>query len=430
MSRRGTVPDCRSGDHQQPCYAGPDWVGEASRQAFSLRGCSNLTAMKIMSLKQKEEADSPEPAKLTYSDNHGGRVFDENAFRTVLSWERKRVERSERGFLLMLVGVESLAHANGGGGLLPSVFPALAGAMRETDVAGWYCEGTTLGVIFVELPRAKGSESEMLIRAKVMDELRAHLSPEHFNHLRFSFHFFPEDWTQASGGGAIDAKLYPDLLDRNEDQKWSRSVKRTLDIVGSALALAVLSPLLAAVAILIKLTSKGPILFRQERVGWYGSRFVLLKFRSMQCSNDPGIHREYVKRFIAGQTEAPPNANDKVVYKIQDDPRVTLVGRFLRRTSLDELPQFVNVLKGEMSLVGPRPPIPYELETYRLWHRRRVLDAKPGITGLWQVNGRSRIKFDEMVRLDLRYAKTWSLWTDLRILLRTPRAALFCEGAY
>ena len=132
---------------------------------------------------------------------------------------------------------------------------------------------------------------------------------------------------------------------------------------------------------------------------------------------------------IAGTAERKPsNGNGESVYKLTDDPRITPIGRFLRRTSLDELPQFFNVLMGQMSLVGPRPPINYEVEAYDLWHRRRVLEAKPGITGLWQVNGRNRIKFDEMVRLDLTYARTWSPWLDLKILMRTPRA--MADGAH
>ena len=134
---------------------------------------------------------------------------------------------------------------------------------------------------------------------------------------------------------------------------------------------------------------------------------------------------------IAGQAEVrPSNGNGAGVYKLTNDPRVTRVGAFLRKTSLDELPQFFNVFKGEMSLVGPRPPIPYEVEAYDIWHRQRLLEAMPGITGLWQVNGRSRVKFDEMVRLDLRYAQTWTPWLDVKILARTPRAVLFGGGAY
>jgi len=151
----------------------------------------------------------------------------------------------------------------------------------------------------------------------------------------------------------------------------------------------------------------------------------------MKCTNDPRIHREYVRRFIAGEIGAGQSSeNGNVVFKIQEDPRITPLGKFLRKASLDELPQFINVLRGEMSLVGPRPPIAYEWESYQIWHRRRMLEVKPGITGLWQVNGRSRTTFDEMVRLDLRYARMWSPWLDVKILLQSPRTVLFGEGAY
>ncbi len=153
----------------------------------------------------------------------------------------------------------------------------------------------------------------------------------------------------------------------------------------------------------------------------------------MYTNNDPQVHQEYVQRFIAGQAEnnSSENGEDRpVVFKITNDPRVTPVGRFLRKTSLDELPQFWNVLRGEMSLVGPRPPVQYEFDVYDVWHRRRVLEVKPGITGLWQVSGRSRTCFDDMVRLDLRYTQSWSLWLDLRILAATPRAVFTGDGAY
>ena len=151
----------------------------------------------------------------------------------------------------------------------------------------------------------------------------------------------------------------------------------------------------------------------------------------MRSGNNPAIHEEFVKRLIAGAINSEQTtAHQQTVYKLTDDPRVTAVGRFLRKTSLDELPQFLNVLMGEMSLVGPRPPILYEVERYDLWHRRRLREVKPGITGLWQVTGRSRTKFNDMVRLDLQYAKSWSLWLDLKILWRTPRAVLMGDGAY
>ena len=165
--------------------------------------------------------------------------------------------------------------------------------------------------------------------------------------------------------------------------------------------------------------------YHQPRVGQYGNLFVFLKFRSMYVNNDAAVHKEYVQQLIAGKADThPANGNGQGVYKLTKDPRITPVGAFLRKTSLDEFPQFFNVLKGEMSLVGPRPPVPYEVEAYDIWHRRRLLEAKPGITGLWQVSGRSRVKFDDMVRLDLQYARNWSPWMDVKILLRTPGAVV------
>ena len=147
-------------------------------------------------------------------------------------------------------------------------------------------------------------------------------------------------------------------------------------------------------------------------------------YLSGQVAQDP-----VTGKLIAGDAErVAVSENGKGVYKLANDSRITRIGAFLRKTSLDELPQFLNVLKGDMSLVGPRPPIPYELAAYQTWHRRRVLEVKPGITGLWQVTGRSRVKFDDMVRLDLRYATSWSPWMDLKILLRTPGAVI--KGAY
>jgi exopolysaccharide biosynthesis polyprenyl glycosylphosphotransferase len=227
-----------------------------------------------------------------------------------------------------------------------------------------------------------------------------------------------------------DSKLYPDLESHAPQMKISMGIKRAMDIVGSAGLLLLLSPILALVALLIKLTSDGPVLFRQERLGRSGQRFQCLKFRTMYVNNDPKIHQDYVQQYIEGKNAKQSGAEAPTVYKITKDPRITPIGRFLRKSSLDEVPQFWNVLQGTMSLVGPRPPVPYEFEVYDVWHRRRVLEVKPGVTGLWQVSGRSRLTFDEMVRLDLQYCRTWSLWLDLRILCATPRAVISGEGAY
>ena len=207
-------------------------------------------------------------------------------------------------------------------------------------------------------------------------------------------------------------------LFREPLSQGARVVKRVFDIVAAAVALVLLSPLWVVMAVLIKLDSKGPVLYRQERVGMDGRVFLFLKFRTMRTGADDRIHREFQRQYIEGRPETNLGDSVRPVYKLHDDPRVTRTGRWLRRTSLDELPQLFNVLRGDMSLVGPRPPIPYEVEAYALWHRKR-LDMKPGMTGLWQVSGRNRLSFDEMVRLDLFYIENWSLWLDLKIMLRT-----------
>jgi lipopolysaccharide/colanic/teichoic acid biosynthesis glycosyltransferase len=157
---------------------------------------------------------------------------------------------------------------------------------------------------------------------------------------------------------------------------------------------------------------------------------MFLKFRSMYVDNDHSVHREYIAKLINHETNEGGMRKTDKVYKLTADKRITPIGRFLRRTSLDELPQFLNVLLGDMSLVGPRPPIPYELALYQTWHRRRLLEVKPGVTGLWQVTGRSTVDFDAMVRLDLKYATSWNPWLDIKILLRTPLAVIRGSGAY
>lgn len=208
-----------------------------------------------------------------------------------------------------------------------------------------------------------------------------------------------------------------------------RFVKRTFDIVISLAGIMLTSPLMAAIAIWIKLDSRGPVLFRQERVGMDGRIFLCYKFRTMFQDADPEIHRKAYLRNIVGEADGHDGAGDTPVFgKVTNDPRITRAGRTLRRTSLDELPQLFNVLRGEMSIVGPRPPIPYEVENYSPWHRRR-LDMRPGITGLWQVSGRSRIPFEEMVRIDLFYIENWSIWLDLKIILLTLPAVFRGDGA-
>ncbi len=206
-------------------------------------------------------------------------------------------------------------------------------------------------------------------------------------------------------------------------------LKRALDVVGALFALVLLSPLMLLVALAVKLSSPGPVIFRQTRVGQGGAPFTFYKFRSMRTDMDDRVHREFVAKLIDGKQASSNAAGAGGDFKIKADPRVTPIGRFIRKTSIDELPQFFNVLKGDMSLVGPRPPVTYEAEKYKSWHRRRVLDLKPGLTGIWQIEGRSRVSFDDMVRMDLRYLRHCSLRFDLSVLVRTVLVVLTCEGA-
>jgi len=195
--------------------------------------------------------------------------------------------------------------------------------------------------------------------------------------------------------------------------------KRSLDIIGSLGMLIVLAPVFAVIAFMVKRSSPGPVCFVQERLGRNGRPFRFYKFRSMRHDSDDAIHRQFAAMFINGDENGCLAKNGgKQAFKLEDDPRVTGIGRWLRRTSMDELPQLFNILQGDMSLVGPRPPIAYEIENYQPWHLER-LKVVPGLTGLWQVMGRSQVSFDEMVHLDLHYINHWSLLLDIKILLRT-----------
>jgi exopolysaccharide biosynthesis polyprenyl glycosylphosphotransferase len=209
---------------------------------------------------------------------------------------------------------------------------------------------------------------------------------------------------------------------------WKRTVKRAFDLVAATLLLLLMSPIMLIIALLVRRDSAGPIFYRQERVGENGRHFYMLKFRSMYTGSDSKVHREHVTKLIKENASLNGSHGSHGSLKLKKDPRITPIGHFIRQTSLDELPQFFNVLRGEMSLVGPRPPIPYEVEIYQPWHKRR-LEAIPGITGIWQVNGRNRVSFDEMVRMDIDYIEHQSIWMDMKLLLLTPFAVLSGQGA-
>jgi lipopolysaccharide/colanic/teichoic acid biosynthesis glycosyltransferase len=239
---------------------------------------------------------------------------------------------------------------------------------------------------------------------------------------------------QRQGVGDVDAGYSPVSVRKKSGVLYIWT-KRALDIAGSSLLLVLLSPLLLIVSLAIKLDSPGPVLFIQQRVGskrtkkdpasWERRPFRIYKFRSMFHESDESLHEKYIKEFVNGNVEA---SDDRAKFKLNGDRRITRVGRFIRRASIDELPQLLNVWKGEMSLVGPRPVPQYEVDEYLPWHYER-LDALPGMTGFWQVHGRGRVEFDEMMRMDIEYVRAQSIWLDLKLLLLTIPAVLRGSGA-
>lgn len=383
-----------------------------------------------MTLLRVENPQNPANSPVDQASAGNLEMLNEATFHRMIVIERKRTERSKQPFLLMLLEGSRHRDSTKNGASLDNIVSALLSSIRETDVVGWYKDRTTVGVMYTGLVVNNKNTVLSMILNKVSAVLGDKLTSEQFSQVSISFHFFPDDWDEESSGRPSNPALYPDLFSTSNDKRPVVIIKRAMDILGSSLMLSLCAPAFLIIAMAIKASSKGPVFFRQQRVGQYGQHFTFLKFRSMYLNNDHSVHKEFITKFIASEaTKQPSTGNGKGVFKLTNDKRVTRVGKFLRRTSLDELPQFLNVLRGEMSLVGPRPPIPYELAAYQTWHRRRVLEVKPGITGLWQVMGRSRVDFDEMVRLDLRYATTWSPSLDLTILMRTPLAVIKGEGA-
>ena len=339
-------------------------------------------------------------------------VLGESVFKDALVRERKRADRFDASFAVLLVDRSDDASE---GGPWISVLSAVAAVKREADAVGWLDEGAVLGLLLPEVSRGGA--------LRVMERLRHEIAGRVGDSAvaAVSMRVYAHGVEPGSDGVAFPPV---DLLIENFVQPYSRpwhdGVKRGVDIIGSLTLMALFAPVMLAAAAAVKFSSPGPLLLRQVRIGRRGEPFKMLKFRTMYVNAGHGVHQEYMAWFIKSSGHQPRTGRE--VFKLTNDPRITRPGRILRRTSFDELPQFWNVLRGDMSLVGPRPPLPFEVDQYQPWHRRRVLEAKPGITGLWQVSGRSRTTFDDMVRLDLRYARTHTLWTDIKILAATPRA--------
>ena len=361
-----------------------------------------------------------------------GHVFDEEFgfyseeyFHEMLATERKRTERSQKPILLVMLDIEKLLAVLPRKTVIKGLSSVLADATSEIDIKGWHQFQRSIGIIYTEF-KMSGIES---IVQKLHSNLVLHFEHELADKVAVAYAPFPDDESRNVNNTPRigDIRFYPSPYSYSLQKKASLVAKRALDIIGSSVLILFLFPLFIIIPVLIKLTSNGPVFFTQKRIGLGGKPFTFLKFRSMCVGNDCSIHREYVKRLILWEQGGCAAVRDGV-YKIKGDPRVTPLGRFLRKSSLDEIPQFINVLLGNMSLVGPRPPIPYEMENYSTWHKRRVLEIKPGITGFWQVAGRSTTTFDTMVRMDLRYIMRRSLWWDIKLILSTPLAVF--KGAY
>lgn len=349
-------------------------------------------------------------------------ILNESDFKQVLTRERKRTERSGMAMALFLIG---LPNGSGEQGMADSavVANALSTITSDLDIVGWCEPASVIGLIVTEIDPADLTNRCDRLESEVRNAVAFHGDEALAQQVSIRVLVYPAPTISNKESVApMDPLLYP------EHAPNVHVLKRGMDVVLSALLLFLLLPLFAVIAVLVKLSSPGPVFFKQTRVGHLMKPFTMYKFRTMYADADHGVHYHYVSWFITSSDKG--DAKDKAsFFKLTNDDRITPIGRLLRRTSLDELPQLWNVLIGDMSLVGPRPPLPYELQQYRPWHRRRLLEAMPGITGLWQVVGRSRTTFDEMVRLDLQYARTVSLWSDIKILLATPTAMITGKGA-
>jgi lipopolysaccharide/colanic/teichoic acid biosynthesis glycosyltransferase len=351
--------------------------------------------------------------------------YDEDYFKELLVLERKRCERSGKQFLLVFIDVSALLKGAYKKDIARKISSAVRTSCREIDVKGWYEKNQIIGLLYVEVNVLKVDS----IINKLKDNFAEELSSGQFEQPGITYMVFPQDKNVECDKDETTAILYPMPSDKKPNMRLSLAAKRAIDIIGSLVLICIFLPVFIIVPILIKCTSKGPVFFRQKRLGMYGKYFTFLKFRSMYVANNHDCHKEFVKSFIKN-SDKEEKCGEKKVYKLKNDSRVTPFGKFIRKTSLDELPQLINVLIGKMSLVGPRPCLPYEFENYGLWHKRRILETKPGITCIWQVEGRSTTTFETMVRMDIQYITKWSLLLDVKLLAKTPFAVFAAKGAY
>lgn len=372
-------------------------------------------------------------------------------FRAILERERARADRNEHQFSVVvfdIVGTEAnIAETQ-------RLARVLTKRIRFTDQLGWF-DSHRIGILLPETPvsgawKLADDACIALSADATPPECNVYTYPSrpsdnhhgHSDHLHIE-DIYPKRKTAASRSFSTSAKQGPDeqsLSDieeaRSGQMHQTREIaepmqrlfwrplplwKRAMDVVGASLCLVIFSPLMLLIALIIKSVSPGPVFFKQNRAGYGGRPFTMWKFRTMELGVDTSTHQEYVSGLIRSSGHS---CERKPMIKLSNESQVIPLGRILRRTYIDELPQLINVLRGEMSLVGPRPPILYELVEYLTWHYKRI-DVVPGMTGLWQVSGKNRLTFDEMMRLDIQYWRKRSLWLDIRILLTTPFAIIF-----
>jgi lipopolysaccharide/colanic/teichoic acid biosynthesis glycosyltransferase len=377
------------------------------------------------------------------------RIHSAERFWSILEFERARSNRNGHQFSLVVFDIRNSESDNIRGRHLASV---LANRIRSIDKAGWL-DNERMGVL---LPYTSAAGAWRLAD-DVCRTIDGRVSPPECAVYTYPSVWFPDNnghsaqlyfrdispaWEMTTSrnffapakGVNIDSVRQQSQCNRT--QNWGELVedfepfhinplpvwKRAMDIFGALLGLILLSPLMLAAAVVIKIVSPGPAFFRQQRVGYMGKIFYIWKFRTMEVDADTSVHQEYLAKLI-NDAACNNGKSSKPMTKLDDDMQIIPFGRILRQTYFDELPQLLNVLRGEMSLVGPRPPIPYEVEEYLSWHKERI-DVVPGMTGLWQVSGKNRLTFNEMVRLDVQYWRTKSVWLDIKILLKTPLAII------
>jgi len=341
-------------------------------------------------------------------------IYDSYFFEK-LRIEKLRAQRSKSTLSIILLALEKETDSVSIN--MRAILDVIRTKTRDTDISG-FINHKTIGVLLPDTDE-KGANKlcEKLVNGNPQFSATTSSYPDHI-------------FESLEKIGSIQPDAHPFELKDSMDNFWFKLFfKRAVDIVGSIIGILLLAPVMLMTALIIKVTSPGPVIFSQIRLGKKGIPFKFYKFRSMHVDMDDKIHREYIQNFINGH-HAKINQGDakEPFYKMKADPRITRIGRFIRKTSIDEIPQFFNVLKGDMSLVGPRPPLSYEAEKYQSWHLRRIVDMKPGITGLWQIAGRSFTEWDDSVRLDIRYIQNWSLIMDLKILFKTVETVLWCRG--